>query len=261
MEDDNPALPLGFAEERAVFKGATQNARVLTEGWVADHLFCPNCGEDRLKQHPPNRPAADFLCPQCDEDYELKGKRGRLGGKVLDGAYSTMLERVTSERTPNLLVMSYGGKPPAVSDLIVVPKSFITPGLIEAKRPTWPKGRSAPWTGCSILLRDVPEIGRIDIVRDRTPLSKAEVRARWDQTVFLRGRSLNARGWLLDVLRCVERLGPVFTIQDVYGFEGELAALYPGNNNIRPKIRQQLQMLRDAGVVRFLGAGRYERVV
>lgn len=243
-----------------MFRGPTQNARVLTEGWVADHLFCPNCGEARLKQNPPNRPAADFVCRTCDEDFELKGKRGRLGGKVLDGAFATMLERVRSERTPNLLVMSYGGKPPAVADLIVVPKAFIVPELIEAKTPTWPRGRSAPWTGCNILLRDVPEIGRVDIVRAGVPLAKAEVRARWDATLFLRGRALDARGWLLDVLRCVERLGGAFTLAEVYGFEAELAALHPGNSNVRPKVRQQLQVLRDARVIAFEGGGRYRRL-
>jgi Dam-replacing HTH domain len=40
-------------------------------------------------------------------------------------------------------------------------------------------------------------------------------------------------------------------------FEPRLAALYPGNNNVRPKIRQQLQVLRDRGWLEFLGRGRY----
>ena len=260
MEEDDLALPLGFAEERAVFKGPTQNARVLTEGWVADHLFCPNCGEARLMQQPANRPAADFLCRTCDQDYELKSKQGALGRKVLDGALATMLERVRSERVPNLLVMTYGRQPPAVTSLIVVPKQFLTPELIEPKRPTWPKGRSAPWVGCNILLGDVPEIGRIDIVRDGSALAKTDVLDRWERTRFVRERRSEARGWLLAVLRCMERLSAEFTLAEVYAFEGELAARYPENQNVRPKIRQQLQVLRDAGLLRFDGAGRYRRL-
>jgi type II restriction enzyme len=43
----------------------------------------------------------------------------------------------------------------------------------------------------------------------------------------------------------------------MYGFEARLAALYPGNINVRPKIRQQLQALRDRGWLEFLGRGRY----
>lgn len=93
-------------------------------------------------------------------------------------------------------------------------------------------------------------------------LPKADVRARWDATAFLlRDRTLDARGWLLAVLRCVERLPPAFTLTDVYGFEAELRVAWPGNNNIRPKIRHQLQALRDAGVVAFEGRGRYRRVL
>lgn len=40
-EDDIPWSNLGFAEEAAVFKGATQNARVLNEGWIGANAFCP----------------------------------------------------------------------------------------------------------------------------------------------------------------------------------------------------------------------------
>ena len=106
-------------------------------------------------------------------------------------------------------------------------EQFLTPDLIEAKAPTWPKGRSAPWTGCNILLGEVPEIGRIDIVREGAPLAKAEVLARWERTRFVRERRSEARGWLLAVMRCVERLGAEFTLAEAYAFEAELAALYP----------------------------------
>jgi type II restriction enzyme len=84
------------------------------------------------------------------------------------------------------------------------------------------------------------------------------VQAQWASTLFLRGRGEAARGWLIEVMRCVEALGrAAFTLDDVYGFEAELAALYPGNRNVRPKIRQQLQVLRDQGYLQFLGRGRY----
>lgn len=41
---DVPWRTLGFPEEAAVFKGATLNARVLSEGWIAANGFCPRCG-------------------------------------------------------------------------------------------------------------------------------------------------------------------------------------------------------------------------
>jgi type II restriction enzyme len=36
-----------------------------------------------------------------------------------------------------------------------------------------------------------------------------------------------------------------FSLSDVYAFEEDLKLLHPENNNIKPKIRQQLQFLRD----------------
>jgi len=34
--------------------------------------------------------------------------------------------------------------------------------------------------------------------------------------------------------------------------------MFPNNHHVPEKIRQQLQVLRDAGLVRFLGRGHYE---
>ena len=59
-------------------------------------------------------------------------------------------------------------------------------------------------------------------------------------------------------MNCVDHLDPNgFTLSDVYGFESQLSYIYPRNNNVRPKIRQQLQVLRDNGYLEFLGNGNY----
>jgi type II restriction enzyme len=84
------------------------------------------------------------------------------------------------------------------------------------------------------------------------------VLAQWRSTLFLRQAGAQARGWLIEVMKGVEAMGrESFTLADAYGFEERLAALYPGNHNVRPKIRQQLQVLRDQGWLEFLGRGRY----
>ena len=70
--------------------------------------------------------------------------------------------------------------------------------------------------------------------------------------------NVDAKGRLLDVLICVERIKKQeFSLDDVYAFEGVLKAKHPANNNVRAKIRQQLQFLRDKGVVEFEGRGKY----
>jgi type II restriction enzyme len=48
-----------------------------------------------------------------------------------------------------------------------------------------------------------------------------------------------------------------FALADIYAFETRLSALHSGNRNVRPKIRQQLQVLRNLGMLAFQGRGRY----
>jgi type II restriction enzyme len=48
-----------------------------------------------------------------------------------------------------------------------------------------------------------------------------------------------------------------FDLSDVYAFEDELRVLYPNNNHIKQKIRQQLQVLRNQGYLDFTSRGHY----
>ena len=64
----------------------------------------------------------------------------------------------------------------------------------------------------------------------------------------------------MDVLNCVNKISrPVFTLEEIYEYENELHIKHPQNNNIKPKIRQQLQFLRDKGFIEFLGNGKYRK--
>lgn len=66
------------------------------------------------------------------------------------------------------------------------------------------------------------------------------------------------RGWTLDVLNAVRSLGKTeFDLAEVYKSDGKLAKLHPANRHVREKIRQQLQVLRDLGLLEFLGDGEY----
>lgn len=68
----------------------------------------------------------------------------------------------------------------------------------------------------------------------------------------------DADSWLEEIANCVLRLEKVeFTLLEVYNFENGIAKKYPQNKNIRAKIRQQLQRLRDQGKLEFLGRGNY----
>lgn len=51
----------------------------------------------------------------------------------------------------------------------------------------------------------------------------------------------------------------VFTNDEIYAFETDLAKLYPGNRHIKDKIRQQLQVLRDRGLLKQVRRGVWQR--
>ncbi len=52
-----------------------------------------------------------------------------------------------------------------------------------------------------------------------------------------------------------------FTMSEVFAACAPLAApRFPENRHVREKLRQQMQRLRDLGLVLFLGGGRYERL-
>lgn len=83
------------------YTNASQKVRVVSEQWVNESIFCPNCGYLDIDKYPNNQPVADFFCSNCQEDYELKSKQDNMGTKILDGAYRTMIERLKSNNNPN----------------------------------------------------------------------------------------------------------------------------------------------------------------
>ena len=89
------------------YKSNSQKIRVITEQWVSNNLFCPYCGKEKIAHFENNRPVADFYCPDCAEEYELKSKNGTIENKVNDGAYDTMIKRIESINNPNFFFMNY----------------------------------------------------------------------------------------------------------------------------------------------------------
>jgi type II restriction enzyme len=251
-------MKLGFEESQTKYTSGSQSARVWTERWVADWVYCPNCGNPRVTQFPANLPVADFYCSSCQEQYELKSQKKSFGTKVLDGAFHTKRERLLSERNPNLLLLNYDLANRAVKNVCVVPKHFFVLDIIEQRKPLAANARRAGWVGSNILLSLIPESGKIFFVRDSKLQSKESVLDQWKRTLFLRDAGAESRGWLIEVMKCVELIGrDTFDLDEVYAFEERLSALYPNNQHVKPKIRQQLQVLRDHGYLEFLSKGRY----
>jgi type II restriction enzyme len=225
---------------------------------VRTWAYCPNCGASKINSFPNNSPVADFHCATCKEEYELKSQKTRFGSKVLDGAFKAKCERLAADNNPNLFLMNYNRDQLSVVNLFVVPKHFFVREIIEERKPLAATARRAGWIGSHILLNQIPQSGKIFIVRDGKIEPKDSVLAKWSRTLFLRDEDQEARGWLLEVMKCVETIGKnEFKIDDVYAFEDRLSRLYPDNRNVKPKIRQQLQFLRDRGYLDFVSRGHY----
>jgi type II restriction enzyme len=243
------------------YSSSSQIVRIITEDWVKSNSYCPNCGKENIDKYSNNKPVADFVCQTCKEDYELKSKNGILGNTIVDGAYSTMMQRIGSENNPNFFFLTYNKSNWQVNNFIIIPKHFFIPEVVIKRKPLSVNARRSGWTGCNIDLKKIPSIGRIFLVQDSSILSKKEVLELWKKTFFLRTKSLAARGWTLDILNYVDRIQKkTFTLSDIYSFENELKAKYPKNNFIKDKIRQQLQILRDKGVIEFVGKGSYKLI-
>ena len=68
------------------------------------------------------------------------------------------------------------------------------------------------------------------------------------------------RTWKSLVQDVVGKQPRKFRLADILRHADELRAQYPENRFVEAKIRRSLQVLRDQGAIRFLGAGRYERL-
>lgn len=242
------------------YKSNSQKIRVMSESWVNDNIFCPVCGNARISKLENNRPVADFQCPSCGEIFELKSKDGRIGRKISDGAYDTMISRITSMTNPDLLVMHYSSL--QVVDLTVVPKFFFTPTVIEKRKLLSPTARRAGWVGCNILYGDIPEQGRIPIIENQNYRSTDRIVQDYARIKRLQTGSIEKRGWLLDVLNCVNAIPTKdFYLKDIYAFADKLKHQHPDNQNVEAKIRQQMQFLRDKGMIEFLERGHYRKLL
>jgi type II restriction enzyme len=255
----NTFFDLKLAEK---YNSNSQKIRVLTESWVDDEIYCPNCGTS-VNHYENNRPVADFFCSKCKEEYELKSKKDSVGNKIVDGAYRTMIERLQSSNNPNFFLLNYDFKNSEILNFLVIPKHFFIPGIVEKRKPLSETARRAGWVGCNILLQDIPQAGKIFYIKNGKIESKNKVLENWQRTLFLREENkLSSKGWLLDTMNCIDKISKKeFSLDEVYAFEKELKIKHPENNFIKDKLRQQLQVLRDKGYLEFIERGRYKLAI
>jgi type II restriction enzyme len=187
----------------------------------------------------------------------LKSSRVWNPKKVVDAGYDAMIRAIRSDQAPHLLLLQYTSTW-YIQNVMLIPRMFFSESVIEKRKPLNPTARRAGWVGCNILLSGVPEDGKIAIVSAGIPEPKQQVRREFERVKGLAELPPSLRGWTVDVLTAVRGLGKSqFSLQEVYQLEPELRAAHPNNRNVRPKIRQQLQVLRDLNLLDFTDRGTY----
>lgn len=272
------------SELAAAYKSGSQMAGRVSEAWGADNFYCPNCSSPKLDWLKPGTKANDYQCPTCKFWFQLKSQKTRIAGSVTDGAYDAMMDAIAHDRTPNFFFLHYDLATWTVRNLLLIPHFAFPPSAIIQRKPLSATARRAGWVGCNFDLTRIPAEGRIAIIRtcatpslagageggrrpgegqpgknhfSRTLItSPEEVRRRFQYIKPLARVDKSERGWTLDVLNAIHTLGRTeFTNSDAYTLADALAKLHPGNRHIRDKIRQQLQVLRDAGLLIHVDRG------
>ena len=239
------------------YSSNSQIARVLTENWFKEEMYCPACLNPRINPFPNNMPVADFFCQKCNEQFQLKSQKTNFGKRILDGAYKLMIESVRNDTRPNFFLMKYNSEY-YVENLFLLPSFFFTETVIEKRKPLSQNARRANWVGCNILLNKIPPEGIIKIIKDKEIQNRNSILNQWKKISFIKDTPLPERGWAVDMLRVVHSLEKKeFALSEVYEYEEELAKDHPKNNYIKAKIRQQLQILRDKGILKFKERGNY----
>ena len=251
-------LPTHFGQG---YKSASQLARRITEPWGAENLYCCACTSDRLDAEKANTQVSDFLCPKCVERYQLKSHSKKLGGTILGSNYQKMLAAILGNKSPNFFLLHYQLPDWLVRNLLVIPRFAISPSVIIQRKPLSASARRSKWTGYILNVRLIPNSAKIPLIIEGSEVNRRDVRAQYARIAKIEDLKPEQRGWTLDVLRCVESLpSALFTNDQIYAFEPDLAQLYPDNRHIKDKIRQQLQVLRDRGLLKSVKPGTWSRI-
>lgn len=260
QQRDQVGRPLNIRCDTAIaelYKSAAQRSRVISEGWFSTFGYCLACDQDNLTRTPANTKAADFSCKACGQQYELKTFSRRPSKYLVDGAYKAMLSKIQARRAPTMLLLerSFYWE---VINLTAVHSAFLTPTVIERRPPLSPTARRAGWVGCKIRLDCIASDGEISLIREGLVIPHPDVRHAFARVSGLITLPPVKRGWTTLTLLAIRGLNaPSFTLEQVYQQEELFSESYPNNRNVRAKIRQQLQVLRDLGLVAFEGQGRY----
>jgi type II restriction enzyme len=240
----------------------SQKSRVISEAWFAGEGYCLNCSSNRVTPTTPGTVARDYVCPRCGQPYELKSSAKVHTRTVNDGGYASMLRRIRAAEAPALMLLHYSPEW-CVQQLVAIHPVFLTPKVVMKRKTAHTRPRTgAQYQMCDLNLTLIPPDGKIVLVGDGQARPEADARREFRESKRFADVPLAKRGWAALVLAAVRKIGKTeFTSKDIYAFADQFHSVYPKNSHIEPKIRQQLQVLRDLGYLEFPERGRYRMLL
>jgi hypothetical protein len=171
-----PSISLHFDVSLAAgFTSRAQSARVMIETWAELNLYCLSCASDRLRRLPANTPLADFACPGCEHEYQLKAKNGRFSGIVAGAAYAPLIAAAQSGSLPDYILAEYDTRWSLMSLVRAIPGHQIDATRISPRNPLREGARRAGWVGAVINVAGLPSV---ELVTPK-PEDRKLVRSMW----------------------------------------------------------------------------------
>lgn len=240
------------------YRSNSQIARVLTEKWISKEMYCPCCLHSKIIKYPNNQKSVDFFCEKCKNQFQLKSSKKVFNTKIIDGEYNTMVSFIKEHGSPNFFLLYYSSNDWDVKSLYLISKFFMTLSILEKRKPLSITACRSGWIGCNFLLDNLPIEGKIPIIKNGKQLERENINKIWKKMFFLENKRPELRSWTSDVLNITQELNKEFKLSDIYEYKNYFKKLHPSNNNIKAKIRQQLQILRDNKIIKFKSKGNYE---
>jgi type II restriction enzyme len=239
------------------YTSSAQKSRVISEAWFGANLYCLSCDQNSLTPSAINNRATDFICPVCRQAYELKTCKKEPKRRLVDGSFRVLMGRVSDGSAPALMILERDAQW-RITGLTAIHHLFLTASVIEERKPLSIHARRAGWVGCNIRLDLIASDAQVDVILRGNEHDSNSVRAAFQRFNKLDQVEPASRGWTTLTLKLIRDLkNSSFSLDTLYERENLLKSHYPANRNIRAKIRQQLQVLRDLGFLEFEGRGHY----
>ena len=242
------------------YKSKSQIARIKTEEWALSKLFCPICGNN-FTESTNNTKVYDFSCSDCGQYFQLKSHNKKIGKKLIGSEYYSFINSLMKSTIPNFLLMQYQieNSEIVVQRVIFIPKTFITDEVIEKRKPLSITAKRAGWTGYNLLIYKIPTYGITEMVSNNQLKNKIAIQKETKRISDLYKLDKTRILWKIELLKIIDKLPDEFILTDVYKFSDSLKKVFPENNHIEDKIRQQLQLLRDSEIIEFIERGKYRK--